>query len=310
MFVKDPPVTLTDNVLMCGSNPYPLYLVQGDDEGVLFEAGVSAMGPLLKEQMDQLGIDGDYVTRIVVTHAHPDHVMALPMLRQMFPRAKVLASEVAARTLKVEKVIEVFCRLDGGLCGSLLEGGVITEAHRQAPLPEKEIVIDEIIAEGDKVAVGDFSFDVLQTPGHSDCSLSFFEPGAKILFPSDATGYYIPSDDTWWPNYFGDYAGYISSMERLSGLGAEVLCLSHNVAVTGADAVRDYFQRAIAVTKGYHARVVTEIRSGKTVRALAEELGSEIYAKTQLLPLQFFQKNCGVLVKQSLRHEGIEVEKK
>jgi len=27
------------------------------------------------------------------------------------------------------------------------------------------------------------------------------------------------------------------------------------------------------------------------------------------LSLEFFQKNCGLLVKQSLRHEGLEPEK-
>jgi hypothetical protein len=41
------------------------------------------------------------------------------------------------------------------------------------------------------------------------------------------------------------------------------------------------------------------------MRQLAEELGAEIHQHTPLLPLDFFQKNCGLLVKQSLKHEGI-----
>ena len=41
------------------------------------------------------------------------------------------------------------------------------------------------------------------------------------------------------------------------------------------------------------------------MRQLAEELGAEIHAQTPLLPLDFFQKNCGLLVKQSLKHEGL-----
>ncbi len=44
-------------------------------------------------------------------------------------------------------------------------------------------------------------------------------------------------------------------------------------------------------------------------RGLLEQLGSEVYQKTQLLPLDFFQKNCKVLVKMSLEHEGISAEK-
>jgi len=52
------------------------------------------------------------------------------------------------------------------------------------------------------------------------------------------------------------------------------------------------------------------VKAGKPVRQLAEELGAEVYAKTQLLPLDFFQKNCGLLIKQSLRHEGIRKDER
>jgi len=54
---------------------------------------------------------------------------------------------------------------------------------------------------------------------------------------------------------------------------------------------------------------VAQARDGKTVRQIAEPLGAEIHKQTPVLPLDFFQKNCGLLVKQSLRHEGIAVEK-
>ena len=127
---------------------------------------------------------------------------------------------------------------------------------------------------------------------------------------SDATGFYMPEHDCWWPNYFGGYGAYMASMRRLAGLGAEVLCLSHNAALKGAEAVKDYFDRAIAATEACHRRIVDEIKAGKPVRQLAEELGAEVYQKTQLLPLEFFQKNCGLLVKLSLKHEGIAPEKK
>ena len=101
-------------------------------------------------------------------------------------------------------------------------------------------------------------------------------------------------------------AAYVGSMERLSALGARVLCLSHNGVIQGAEDVRKYFEGAIASTREWHERIVREARGGKTVRQIAEELGSEVYEKTQLLPVEFFQKNCGLLVKNSLKHAGIE----
>ena len=41
------------------------------------------------------------------------------------------------------------------------------------------------------------------------------------------------------------------------------------------------------------------------LRQLAEEFGAEIHRQAPLLPLDFFQKNCGLLVKQSLKHAGL-----
>jgi glyoxylase-like metal-dependent hydrolase (beta-lactamase superfamily II) len=310
MLITETPAQLTEKLWMLGTTPYPLYLFRGAAGGTIFEGGVGSMGPLLLEQLDQLGVARDFVKQVVVTHAHPDHVMAVPLLRQAFPEVTVLASETAAKTLSVEKAISFFTQMDEALNSSLAAAGLIADRHRPEPLTEKQIAVDRTIAEGDAIEVDDgVVFQVLQTPGHSDCSLSFFEPGDRVLLVSDATGYYMPQCDGWWPNYFGGYGAYMESMRRLAGLGAEVLGLSHNAAVKGADEVKAYFDRDIAATEAYHRRIVDETRAGKPVRQLAEQLGAEVYEKTQLLPLDFFQKNCGLLVKLSLKHEGMAPEK-
>jgi len=165
--------------------------------------------------------------------------------------------------------------------------------------------VDGVLKEGDTVSVGRASFNVLATPGHSDCSLSFFDPSGKALVCSDATGYYMPQYQTWWPNYFSDYGAYLNSMRRLAVLGAEVLCLSHNAAITGAAEVQAYFDRAIAATEAYHRRIVDAVKAGQSAQELAGQLGAEIHAKAGLMPVDFFQKNCGLLIKLSLKHEGI-----
>ena len=130
-----------------------------------------------------------------------------------------------------------FQKIDKALNDSLVAAGMIGDEHLPKPLAENQIAVDQLIAEGDAVEVDEgVAFEVLQTPGHSDCSLSFFEPGEKVLLVSDATGYYMPEHECWWPNYFADYKTYLASMRRLAGLGAEVLCLS-GVTGEGVDAV-------------------------------------------------------------------------
>ena len=305
MFVKDPPVEITDSLVMLGTNEYPMYLVKGDGQSVLFEGGIGAMGPVVAQQVESLALDADSVATIVVTHAHPDHVMAVPMLREIFPNASLCASKIAAGVMSAEKAIGFFCKIDKALTGALLAAGSIDEAHQPQPLAEMKIPVDEVIADGETVGVAGASFTVIESPGHSDCGLSFHDPAAGVLIISDATPYYVTEEDFWWPCYFTSYRAYVGSMRRLASLDAEVLGLGHNTAVTGTADIRAFFDGAIAATEAYHRRIVEEIGSGRTPDELANQLGEETYARTQLLPVEFFQKNCALLVQQSMKHAGL-----
>jgi glyoxylase-like metal-dependent hydrolase (beta-lactamase superfamily II) len=302
MLIQNPPVQITDALWMLGLADYPVYFFRGESEWAIFEGGIGPAGPIVRGQLETLGVDKDSIRYIVITHAHPDHVMAVPLFRQAFPNAAVLASEAAAKTLAAEKAVALFCKLDDDLTNALIQEGLIAPDQRRDPLTQSVIAVDRTLKEGDAVAIDGVSIRVFETPGHSDCSLSFFEPASRTLIISDATGYYLPECDGWWPCYFSDYAAYLSSMQRLAGMNAEILCLSHKAAIRGVEQVRSYFERAIAAAEQYHRRILDELQTGRPAREIAEELGREIHERTRRLPLEFFQKNCGLLVKLSAKH--------
>jgi len=187
---------------------------------------------------------------------------------------------------------------------SLQKIGSVGPDDKPEPMEEMRIQVDTYHADGDLVVIGDVEYDVLFTPGHSDCSLSFHNPSDGTLIISDATGYFVP-EDFCWPNYFSHYGEYVDSIQRLASLNAELLCLSHNAVISGAEAVAAYFKGALEATEAYHARIIADVQAGKSVREIAGQLGEEVYAHTQLLPLEFFQKNASVLVKQSMEYEEI-----
>jgi len=302
MLINDPPAELAEGLWMLGTNEYPVFLVTSGDEGAIFEGGVGAVGPVVAEQLAELGIAADIVKQIIITHAHPDHVMAVPAFRAMFGGATVCASKTAAEMLSVEKAVGYFAKIDGVLTEALIKAGSITEKHRPEPLAENKIPVDRILSDGDTVTVGGLKFDCLATPGHSDCSLSFHEPTAGILIISDATGYYLPDSHYFWPCYFADYGAYLESIRRLAGLDAEIVCLSHNAVIKGRDAVKAYFDGAIAATEAWHERILAGTEEGKCSEMIGNELGSEVYEKTQLMSEGFFQKNCALLVKLSIKY--------
>ena len=308
MLTNNPPVEITENLMMLGTKEYPLYLVKGETEAVLFEGGSGPMGPLCREQLDELGISAESIKQIVIPHAHPDHVMAVPYLKTLSPEATVAASEAAVPTLSAEKAISFFCKMDDAISEWLIKRGTITEQHRRPPFEPMQIAVDRALKEGDTVTVDGLSFQVLQTPGHSDCSLSFHEADRRLLLVSDALPYYMPDHDAWWPCYFTGYGAFMDSMRRLAELDVEVLCTGHYAVIREEENVKTFFNDAIAATEAYHQRIIAESQSGKSVREIAGQLGTEIHEKTQSLPVDFFQKNCGLLVKHSLRHEGITGE--
>lgn len=302
MLIQNPPVELAEGFWMLGTKEYPVFLALSEGEGAIFEGGVGAVGPVLAEQLTELGIDAGCVKQVVITHGHPDHVMAVPAFKEMFEGVTVCGSEVAAATLQIEKAVGFFGKVDGMLTESLIKAGSIEEKHRPRPLAENKIGVDRILKEGDVVGVGERRFDCLATPGHSDCSLSFHEAASGILIISDATGYYLPEADYIWPNYFADYGAYVASIERLAALDAEILCLSHNAVIKGREDVKAYFYSATAATESWHKRILAETEEGKCSEMIGGELGSEIYEKTQLMSEEFFQKNCALLVKQSIKY--------
>ena len=309
MRIETPPAQIADDLWMLGSHEYPVYLATGDGDALLIEGGTGPMASLVVEQLDALAVRAASVRRLVLLHAHPDHVMGVPGFRDLAPEVRVLGSAVARQTLAAEKAVRFFAQIDAAITDALLDRGLIEARHRPKPLAAPTIVVDETIAEGDRVAIGRFDFQVLAAPGHSDCSLALFEPRERILFSSDAAGYRMSDGAYWWPNYFADYQAYLDTIRRLGALGAETLCQGHHGAILGRDEVQAFFQCAAEVTEGYDRRFIDEVRAGKELRPLAEQLGTEVHERSRILPLDFFQKNCGVLIKQSLRREGIAPEK-
>ncbi len=302
MLIKNPPVEIADGLTRLGTHEYPIYLVTSGNESALFEGGVGAVGPVVAEQIAKLDMPADQIKQIVITHAHPDHVMAVPAFRRLFTHATVCASKMAAGTLQVEKAIGFFSKIDGMLTEALIKAGSITEQHRPQPLSELRIPVDRTLSDGDTVTVGDLTFNCLATPGHSDDSQSFHEPDRGLLIIGDATGYYLPDSNYFWPNYFSDYEAYLTSMKQLTALNANILCLGHNAVIEGSDAVSAFFDAAIGATEDWHTRIIQATQDqSKDASMIAADLGAEVYEQTQLLSLEFFQKNCELLTKQSAK---------
>lgn len=143
--------------------PVNCYLVREDDGLTLIDTGLPGSAVAILEAAR--GLDRP-IRRIVLTHAHGDHIGSLDALHQQIPAAEVLASARDARFLAGDM------RLDPGEPQLKLRGDYRTVATRPTVL----------VADGDRVG----SFQVVSTPGHTPGHIALFDPRDGTLIAGDA----------------------------------------------------------------------------------------------------------------------------
>ncbi len=144
------------------------------------------------------------IRQILLTHEHYDHVGGVQdILRATDGFARVFAHRDIVSKLKEGK--STFAEMLGGV------------------MPNIEV--DVPLTENAKITVGDESFQVLVTPGHSIGSLCFYSKKNEILFSGDtifANGGFGRYD---FPG--GDFRSLLHSIERLSTLDIKNLYPGH-----------------------------------------------------------------------------------
>ena len=112
-------------------------------------------GQILKV-VEEMGLE---IEVIVLTHGHPDHIAALKKVKE------TTGAEIAIHTDDVESLQYQYLGFAFGL------------VYETPPPPER------LLKEADKINIGELSFQVIHTPGHSPGSICLLGDG--VLFSGD-----------------------------------------------------------------------------------------------------------------------------
>jgi len=139
------------------------YLVREDDGFTLIDTNMSGQAQAIMQEASKLGLP---IVRILLTHAHVDHVGSLDALHDALPNAQVAISERDARFLTGDK------SLDPSEPQVPLRGGY----------PICRTVPTLLLHEGDRVG----SLEVVATPGHTPGHIAFFDTRDRTVIAGDA----------------------------------------------------------------------------------------------------------------------------
>lgn len=258
---------LTENIMVLGNSNFNYYVV-GQEEAVLIECGTSAGVSIFAEQwlaMDQK----PQIKIILVMHSHFDHVCGIPMLRDLFPQAQVVASRQAQKILSLDKLKPVLIRADEFVTNAYARDGLL----RNTPggLDIDRVKADVIVGEGDSIAVdGKLRLDIIEAPGHSSCSLAAYFQTDEAMFISDACGY--QDDDLISPGFFQDYDLYRSTINRLQKYPTRLLGFGHGKVQVGADQVAQSYARSLESADDSFDLIKTWLTSGISEEIIVKNL--------------------------------------
>jgi len=197
-----------------------VYLIEDPDGLTLVDAGVSLVTRRIIKQLQAAGYMPRDVKRILVTHAHPDHVGGLPALKRL-TGADVLASALDRPVVEGRKPVPR---------SEKAKMTVLSRAMNPIPIKLRGTPVDREIGEGDALDVMG-GLQVLATPGHTPGHLSFWQPEKRVLICGDvmvsALWLRLPA-----PAYTVDMAENKRSIRRLAGLEPSVACLGHGFPLT------------------------------------------------------------------------------
>ncbi len=139
------------NLYYVGTYDLAAFLITSDDGHILINTGIGDSAPMINESIESLGFKLSDVKILLTTQAHWDHTAALAEIKER------TGAEMWATA--ADKPI--------------LEDGGFSDPHFGGKESFKPIKVSRVLEDGEVIELGDIRLTVIETPGHTNGSVSY-----------------------------------------------------------------------------------------------------------------------------------------
>lgn len=209
------------------------FLIDDGKTAIMYDSGFAFTGyqvaDKIKEMLGDRGLD-----YIFLTHSHYDHALGSVYALKYWPEAKVVAGEYAAKIFAKDSAKAVMRDLDGKFavkCGVDSYEDLIDN-----------LKVDIPAADGDVIKAGDMEFTVINLPGHTKCSVGYYNQKEKLLLSCESIGVYDGNGGVV-PSYLVGVGMVLDSIAKVEKLDIERILIPH-YGLLDADETKVYLAAA------------------------------------------------------------------
>ena len=275
------------------------YLIFAGEKTVLMEAGLAychdGLVKNIHKALDERGRKTlDYIT---LSHSHYDHIGALPYIISEWPDIKVIAAEKAKRVFESQGAKKTITRLT--------DEAAKNYGHEPEFYDVEKLRVDIVVHDGDVIDLGKGEkLKVMETRGHTDCSLTFILEPERIMFSSESTGV-IRKEGVITSAILKSYKQAVESAKKCMAYKPDVLITPHYGVMSDDEKLSFFIWFLIAAEREKDYILDSYDKTGsveKTVDLYEERYWSEDWLSGQ--PKAAFMENANATVRNILKEFG------
>ena len=256
---------LTEHVLQVTSSVSTHLVIIGDSVGMV-DAGIWAVGPELWEKVSSTVESLEFV---FLTHAHFDHVGAIPYLKKTLPNLKIVSGRLTAELLSDKDFVETL--REKNILASKALG---QELDCSSSEWFKSLQVDITLSDGDSVNLGEnVEVKLFETPGHTADSVCYYVKPDMALAAGESMGQYSGREKIT-PSFGSSYSDAMLSFQKINVLDIQILSLPHSGVITG-DLVNKYTTELPVEMERFRKSFCQRVNEGELVEEIVASVAAE-----------------------------------